>query len=80
MSYDFPRAYGYQWWRLQDDDPTVAMFAVNDAYFAWGYGGQFIFVAPHLSMVVVSTGSNIGPGEDHFFKLLRDHILPAVLD
>lgn len=77
---NFPYDYGYQWLRLQDQNPTAAMLEVNDAYFAWGHGGQFIFVAPHLSMVVVSTASNIGPGEDHFFKLLRDHIFPAVLD
>jgi len=76
----FPYAYGYQWWRLQDQEPTVAMLAVNDIYFALGYGGQFIFIVPHLNMVVVSTASNFGPDESLFFKLLRDHIFPAVLN
>ena len=76
----FPGAYGYQWWRLQDQEPTVGMLAINDAYFALGFGGQFIFVVPHLNMVVVSTASNFGPDEALFFKLLRDHIFPAVLN
>ena len=76
----FPYAYGYQWWRLQDQEPTVGMLAVNDAYFALGFGGQFIFVVPHLDLVVVSTAANFGPDEALFFKLLRDHIFPAVLN
>ena len=75
----FPYAYGYQWWRLQDQEPTVAMLAVNDAFFALGSGGQFIFVVPHLNLVVVSTAANFGPDESLFLKLLRDHIFPAVL-
>lgn len=75
----FPYAYGYQWWRLQDPEPTVAMLAVNDAYFALGYGGQFIFIVPHLNLVVVSTAANFGSDESLFFKLLRDQSFPAVL-
>lgn len=76
----FPYAYGYQWWRLQDREPTVGMLAINDAYFALGFGGQFIFVVPHLDLVVVSTAANFGPDEALFLKLLRDHIFPAVLN
>jgi CubicO group peptidase (beta-lactamase class C family) len=76
----FPYAYGYQWWRLQDEEPTVAMLAINDAYFALGFGGQFIFIVPHLNLVVVSTASNFGPDESLFFKLLRDRVFPAVLN
>ncbi len=76
----FPYAYGYHWWRLQDPEPTVAMLEVNDAYFALGFGGQFIFIVPHLDLVVVSTASNFGPDEALFLKLLRDHIFTAVMD
>jgi len=73
-------AYGYQWWRFTDSDITVSNLAVNDIYFAWGYGGQFIFVIPHLGMVVVSTGGNYGADHRLFFDVLRDHIFPAVMD
>lgn len=46
--------YGYQWWRLplDRDDPHGDMIV-----FAWGYGGQFVFVVPSLDVVVVSTAS-----------------------
>jgi CubicO group peptidase (beta-lactamase class C family) len=72
--------YGYQWWRFTDRDPTVGKLSTNDVYFAWGYGGQFIFVIPHLNMVVVSTGDNYGADYRLFFDVLRDYIFPAVLE
>jgi CubicO group peptidase (beta-lactamase class C family) len=40
-------AYGYGWWIREAHRHPV--------YFAWGYGGQFIFVVPSASMVVVAT-------------------------
>ena len=77
---DSSYGYGYQWWKFQDQDPTIANLAINDVYFAWGYGGQFIFVVPHLDMVVVSTADIYAAEYRRFFDLLRDHIFPAVLD
>ena len=40
-------AYGYGWWIREAYGHPV--------YFAWGYGGQFIFVVPSASMIVVAT-------------------------
>jgi CubicO group peptidase (beta-lactamase class C family) len=40
-------AYGYGWWMRDAHGHRV--------YFAWGYGGQFVFVIPSASMVVVAT-------------------------
>ncbi|MDH4064633.1 MAG: beta-lactamase family protein [Acidobacteriota bacterium] len=41
------REYGYGWWiRSLADRPT---------YYAWGYGGQFVFVVPASRMVIVTT-------------------------
>ena len=40
-------AYGYGWWIREAYGHPV--------YFAWGYGGQFIFVVPSASIVVVAT-------------------------
>ncbi len=54
------RYYGYGWW-LRD------MAGVETAY-AWGYGGQFILIAPDLDLVVVTTSSSL-PGSDR-----RSHI------
>ena len=47
------RHYGYGWWLR-----TLAGFPT---YYAWGYGGQFIFVIPDLNAVIVATSSPL-PG------------------
>lgn len=52
------RAYGYQWWltgELEGTDSSRAMAA-------WGWGGQFVVVAPTLDMVIVSTAENYSGG------------------
>jgi CubicO group peptidase (beta-lactamase class C family) len=41
------REYGGGWW--------IRELAGRPAYYAWGYGGQFIFVVPSLDMVIVTT-------------------------
>jgi len=47
--WDGDRRYGYGWW-IQDFEGTTACFA-------WGYGGQYIFVFRELDLVVVATSS-----------------------
>ena len=41
------RSYGYGWW--------IRDLAGFPTYYAWGYGGQFIFVVPDLDLVIVTT-------------------------
>lgn len=75
--------YGYQWWRFRDDLSVAALLETNDAYFAWGNGGQFIIVVPHLRLVVVMTGANYTGGDvDSVVQLalFRDHVLAAVAE
>jgi len=43
------RKYGYGWW--------VRDFAGEETCFAWGYGGQYVFVIPDLDLVIVTTSS-----------------------
>ena len=43
------RQYGYGWWVYEIEG--------HDTCFAWGYGGQYIFVVPDVDMVIVSTSS-----------------------
>src|SRR5688572_29577427 len=42
--------YGYGWWMRE--------LGGHRAYFAWGFGGQYIFVVPGLDLVVVTTSSS----------------------
>ena len=70
-------AYGYGWWMRDVRGQRV--------YFAWGYGGQFIFVVPGLELVVVTTSdpnaaSRDGSHLDAIHALLDDYVLPAVGD
>ncbi len=71
--------YGYQWWRLSASNLAAQALRTNDVFFGWGYSGQFIFVVPHLDMVVVSTAANF-PRGDPIFEILREYIFPSVLD
>ncbi|MFT4605532.1 MAG: CubicO group peptidase (beta-lactamase class C family) [Rhodothermales bacterium] len=66
--------YGYFWWNRD--------LAGERVWFAWGYGGQFVFVVPRLDLVVVMTASlvNRPAGVNHnarVYDLLEDFILPA---
>ncbi len=67
--------YGYLWFTHTFGGERVA--------FAWGYGGQYIFVVPRLDLVVVSTSSlqnRPRGGDDHngqLLHLLAEHIIPA---
>jgi CubicO group peptidase (beta-lactamase class C family) len=67
--------YGYGWW--------MRTFAGHRSCFAWGFGGQYIFVFPELDLVVVTT-SPADVSEERrnhrrmIFELLEQHILPAV--
>jgi CubicO group peptidase (beta-lactamase class C family) len=68
--------YAYHWWRYANMSSTAQVLQENDVFYALGWGGQYIWVVPHLSMVVVSTGANFETGDEprQFFK---DYILPA---
>jgi CubicO group peptidase (beta-lactamase class C family) len=49
--------YGYGWWQRASGGYPV--------HFAWGYGGQFIFVVPDCDLVVVATSDPDAPERDH---------------
>ena len=69
------RQYGYGWW--------MRGLAGHAAYYAWGYGGQFIFVIPDLDSVIVATSSP-NPGGDRrrhrreLDVLIEGHLVPAL--
>ena len=68
--------YALWWW--------VRTFGSTDAYFAWGYGGQFVFVFPTLEAVVVITsrsdvdGATAGEVAYGIFEVITTHVVPAL--
>jgi CubicO group peptidase (beta-lactamase class C family) len=72
--WDPDREYGYGWW-IQD-------VGGHRACFAWGFGGQYIFVFRDLSLVVAVTSSTASDDERRgyrrqLFDLLETHVLPV---
>jgi CubicO group peptidase (beta-lactamase class C family) len=66
--------YGYGWWLRDSGGYRVS--------FAWGYGGQFIFVVPELELVVVATSdanvrSRGGGHLDQLHSLMDEIVLRA---
>ncbi len=71
--WDPDREYGYGWWSQT--------FNGHRACFAWGFGGQYIFVFRELDLVVVVTSVTTVSDERRdyrrqVFELLETHILP----
>jgi CubicO group peptidase (beta-lactamase class C family) len=72
--WDPDREYGYGWW-IQDFDG-------HRACFAWGFGGQYIFVFRDLELVIAVTSSTAVSDERHgyrrqLFDLIETHVLPV---
>jgi CubicO group peptidase (beta-lactamase class C family) len=69
------QSYGAWWW--QDT------FGGEDADFAWGWGGQFIFIFEDLNMVVVTTSDWWGTTAESsatytaLFNIVASHVVPA---
>ena len=65
--------YGYHWWVL----PSAA----HPAYFAAGYGGQYLWVVPDLDLIAVTTANyQLPPSlvQDHNF-LITDFVVASAL-
>lgn len=69
--------YGFMWWIDRAPD--------REAFFAWGYGGQFVYCVPALKLVIVTTtdASTLSNDtrtavEKDLLTLIIDRIIPAV--
>ncbi len=58
------RGYGAHWWLLNDDD--------YGTFFAAGYVGQYIMLAPALDLIIVRNGNTPTERRHHVMKLFRD--------
>lgn len=69
--------YGYGWW--------IREFDTFETCYAWGYGGQYIFVLPELDLVIVATSSP-NDSEDRrghrgrLFRIVEDQIVSRIAD
>ena len=65
--------YGYGWF--------ISAVRGHPMFFAWGYGGQFIFVVPELALTVVTTSATQGERDIEHLEairgLLHDYIVRA---
>jgi len=69
------RRYGYGWWVHEIDG--------YETCFAWGYGGQYVFVVPKLDLVIVTTASPDVSEERRghrqlIFDILSRHIIDPI--
>lgn len=55
-----PYGYGYQWWNQK--------IGRYQTFFAWGNGGQYIFIIPELETVVVITSSTATTDRRRIYK------------
>ncbi|HEU0293968.1 MAG TPA: serine hydrolase [Anaerolineales bacterium] len=65
--------YGYHWWVLPSEP--------HPAYFAAGYGGQYLWIVPDLDLIVVTTAKfDLPPWltQEHRF-LITDFVLASAL-
>jgi CubicO group peptidase (beta-lactamase class C family) len=69
--------YGFMWWIDRQPD--------RDAFFAWGFGGQFVYCVPALRLVIVTTTDasaltydTKGDVEKGLLELIIDRVIPAV--
>jgi len=62
--------YGYLWWVTQVEG--------HPAYYAAGFGGQFIYVVPDFDLVVVMTGNADLPEFPQHLDIVRLFLVPAI--
>ena len=66
--------YGYLWWSRE--------LAGERVHFAWGYGGQFLFVLPGLDATVVATSSLDRPRESgqsrEVHRFMGRYVIPVL--
>jgi CubicO group peptidase (beta-lactamase class C family) len=66
--------YGYGWW--------VKRSGAHRVFYAWGYGGQFVFVVPDLRLVMVTSSVSNAPTRDGahlgaIHEILDRYVVPA---
>ena len=71
--------YGYGWWIRDLTRTTPAGAESVTAFYAWGYGGQYVFVVPRLQLVIVTTSSTAAGEERRSHRRTIFDVVEAVL-
>jgi CubicO group peptidase (beta-lactamase class C family) len=67
------RFYGYGWW--------VRELGGHQTYYAWGFGGQYIFVVPGLELVIVTTSSStVSEGRQSHRRTVYDMVEHLIIE
>lgn len=56
--YERPYEYGYWWWLLPPKKTLNNITKKAELIFAWGNGGQYLFISPKHQLIFVFTGTN----------------------
>jgi len=62
--------YGYMWW--------ITSVAGYEAFYARGYGGQYLMVIPKADLVVLCTSDWRQPEYPRHLALIEEYILPSI--
>ncbi|WP_034857003.1 serine hydrolase domain-containing protein [Sinorhizobium sojae] len=65
-------AYGYGWFNRQ--------IGGEDVHFAWGYGGQMLYIVPALKLTVVMTSEQDGPSARTGYRDALHGVLANIID
>lgn len=65
-------AYGYGWFTRQ--------IGGEDVHFAWGYGGQMLYIVPTLELTVVMTSEQDGPSARTGYRDALHGVLADIID
>ena len=66
------RPYGYLWWISKVPGTEVPSFYAN------GFGGQYVYVVPSWSLVLVGTSEVVDATNDNTGPILIRHVFPVV--
>lgn len=63
--------YGYGWFTRQ--------IGGEEVHFAWGYGGQMLYIVPSLDLTVVMTSEESGPSARDGYRDLLHGLLADII-